>query len=177
MNSLETIRGLIKLRKQYDALYERNNELLDLTVSHQDLANQLEEVICLYVTLDDYIEKCGLTELQKKVAKLFMDGYIELEVAEILGYDQSTINNITDRICKKILKYNNYIWKYGFIYKTKKKVDFDYKKCSKCNEYKPKINEFYGNHPGTADGFQHICKRCDNIRKNKENIRKRNCLK
>ena len=145
-------------------MYDRDNSLLDLT-SNQDLSNQLEEVICLYIVLDDYIKNCGLTDSQHEITKLLMQGFNEVEISNIIERTPPTINGIIKTICKKIFNYNNFLWKYEFIYIDKKKVGFNYKRCSYCEEYKPEIDDFFGKHPETIDGLQSNCKHCNNLMK------------
>lgn len=160
LSNIETIKGLMKFRIEFDLLYERNDSILNLTTSYQDLTDMSDEVICLYIDLDNCIKNCGLTKTQKFIIDLYMKGMSVTDIADKLECYSSNITGIINSACKRILKYNNFLWKYEFIYIDKKYVDFDYKQCSKCKKHKPAIEEFFSPKDDTKDKFHPYCKQC-----------------
>lgn len=141
-------------------LYERRRDSWELLESFNDLSELSEEVICLYVYLDECINNCSLTDKQLIILKKYMDGFTEEEIANDLSVTQQAINGIINSCCKKIVEYNHQKWKNEFILWNKKKVETNYKQCSKCKEFLPATEEYFSHKGDTKDGFHPYCKKC-----------------
>ena len=164
LSSEDSIKALIKYRSQFDLLHNReiNQGLME---SHCDLSGYSEEIMCLYIWLDDVISKCVFNNTQKKVLKLNMIGYTQRDIAEVLNKSQSTIHGIINSIAKRIKHKVDETYKHGYVYLNKKKVECSYKQCSKCEEYLPAIDEFFSPRKDRKDGLENRCKNCENLRK------------
>ena len=162
LSSVDSIKALIKYRSQFDLLHNREINQGSME-SHCDLSGYSEEIMCLYIWLDDVISKCVFNQKQYEILKLHMKGYYEEDIAQHLNIAQQSVNGIVNSIAKKIKKKVDDIYKYDYVYLNKKKVEWDYKQCSKCKEYLPAIDEFFGKR-NTGD-FYNYCKECDSLRK------------
>lgn len=160
-SDVDCIKGLIKNRWLIDPYYglERNN--------HYNFAGTIlpmnQELICVFVDLDRLIHKVKLSKKQLFIISKLMQGYSEEEVAESLNNEVSTINRTLDTISRKIKKINDNEWKYDYIYLNYLKVDWNYKQCPKCKEFKPKTEEFFrARSDSYGDGFYNNCRECEN---------------
>lgn len=158
LSEIDIVKGLLKFRAEHDLMYERNNSIISF---NHDLVNMTDEVICLYLDLDNAIKKCNFNNKQKEIIKLLSNGMSEKEIAEKYKCSRKNIIGMVNSICKKIVEYNNFIWKYEFIYSTVKKVNFNYKKCSKCREFKPATEEFFSPNEKGLYKLYSVCKNCD----------------
>lgn len=156
LTDIDTIRGLIKYRYQYDALIYEDAKAGGMN----------EELICLYADLDRMIERCSFTKRQKEVLDLYMVGYNEQDISEVLNIRPDVVEGIIHSICKKIKHENDLAWKYDFIYWNKVKTPDKWKQCSKCKKYLPATEEFFSPDESKLDGFKYICKKCRTRDKN-----------
>lgn len=92
------------------------------------------------------------------------DDLNEEETILFYGDNKKSINKTLNRICVKIREENNEQW-LDWIYLDKKRVLWNYKQCSKCGEFRPTTEKYFGLHPKTNNGLQSVCKKCDNLRK------------
>jgi DNA-binding CsgD family transcriptional regulator len=125
-----------------------------------------EELICLYADLDRMIERCSFTKKQKEVLDLYMVGYNEQDISEVLNIRPDVVEGIIDSICKKIKHENDLAWKYDFVYWSKVKTPDRWKQCSKCKKYLPATEEFFRPRVDSIDGFRHECRKCETSAKN-----------
>lgn len=160
LTDVDTIKGLIKFRSKFDVMYNLNSSI-PINVDIIDASQFSEEILCLYITLDQLINKCNFNQNQTEVLKLYMDGYIEDDIAEILNTSQQNIFGIINSICKKIKKENddsryidNITWNYIV-------PENGFKQCSKCGEILPAEKRFFGKDERILDGFKSYCKKCD----------------
>lgn len=156
------IKGLLKYRLKFDLTYKRDNN--SLLTSDVDLSEFSEEILCLYIDLDILIKRCNFNDKQNIVLNLYMDGYIEEDIAEVLNVKYQTVNGIIKSICKKIKKENDRLWLTNNMLWNYKRIDVNYKQCSKCGEWLLKENYFSPDNT-KKDGFKYLCKKCENIRK------------
>lgn len=161
LSDVSSVKGLIKFRTTYDLLYNRRNESSNLLDSFNDLSQLPDDVICLYIWLDECIENCGLTDKQLIILNKYMDGYTEEEVAQDINVYSSTINGVINSCCKKISNYANSKWKNEYILWNKKKVETNYKQCSKCKEFLPATDEYFTKDLTRKDNLFPYCKKCN----------------
>lgn len=70
------------------------------------------ELIALYITLDEIIEKCGFNEKELMFLRYLFEGYTIYEVAEEYKlYSVMTAYRVFDRIVKRISEVNYQEWK------------------------------------------------------------------
>lgn len=156
-----SVKGLIKYKTTFYLLHNRRNDSITISESFQDLNELPEEVICLYVWLDECVNKCGLTDKQLEILEKYMDDDTEEEIAKDLNVAPSTINGVINSCCKKISNYANEKWKNEYILWNKKKVTTNYKKCSKCKEFLPTTDEYFRKRLDTKDKLMYICRKCE----------------
>jgi hypothetical protein len=126
-------------------------------------AKGLENDIGILVyDLEKLLEECNLNETDLKALKLYrQDNFTFKEIAGELDLESrnvmSRIDNIVNRVIKK---YKEKYWDWIYLNWLKG----NYKKCSQCGEIK--LVQYFGKHPDTKDGYQSVCKKCDNLRKN-----------
>lgn len=128
--------------------------------------SSVEDVRILVDEFDDYIEVADLTEIEKEIIFYFRTDSTVSEIVKRVAFeyqiDEKKVRRmINNTIPKKIA--NTYkVLKDEYImdkYKIKGK------KCSKCGLIKLACKRNFGRHPKTTDGYQSICKQCDNLRK------------
>ena len=165
LSTIESIRGLLKYRTYYDTLYSHPRDIYNCFDSHIDAQTLCEEIICLYIWLDDMIKKANLTKTQKGIINLYMGGYNESDIVEKLNISRQSVNGTIKSACQRILKAVEENWKLDFAYWNKVKVDTDFKQCSKCKENLPATEEYFGTDERNKDNFKSYCKKCDNYTK------------
>ena len=151
----QTIKGLLKYRHRFDLLFDEIIYLNNLNDTFVHLSDLKDEVICLYVWLDDVLNKCGLNEYECKVIDLYMNGYTEIDIADCYNTKKQNINQTINRICRKIKKYcfeKFQDWVYLNFIKGQ------YKKCSKCGEVK--LEFMFSPNLQNIDGLHSYCKQC-----------------
>lgn len=120
------------------------------------------DLMCMLYDLQKVLEEIKLTNNQKKVLDLWINGYSIDKIADELNKKQPTISGILDSVVNKIVDvYEEKIedWYYLNICKGK------YKKCNRCGEIKL-ISKFNKEKNGKL-GVKSICKKCSNKIKNK----------
>lgn len=69
-----------------------------------------EPVLCTYFDLDRLIENCGLSQGQREIVSLLMDGYTLSDIAEESGRGLTTVDVQFRRAVEKIVQENNRLW-------------------------------------------------------------------
>lgn len=159
-SDVDCIKGLIKNRWMIDSYrgLEQNYNIYEAG----DVKSLNQELICLFVDLDNLIQKAKLNAKQIAIVEMLMDGFTEEDVAEYFKQDAWGIGKILDTVCRKIKKVNDYDWKYNNLYLNFLKGNWEYKICNKCSESKPKTNEFYRERiDQKGDGFYNSCRDCE----------------
>lgn len=123
-----------------------------------DIVDFNTELICTYITLDELIEKCNFNEKQKLILEFYQEGLTEKDIANELDDVQQNINSMINTCITKIAKQNQEDWLKNFIYWDKKKINENWKQCSKCEKWKPE-SEFYRDER-SKNGFRSECKKC-----------------
>lgn len=168
-SDVDCIKGLIKYRSLVDKYRGAEHGVVSSIHTHFDTAsvtgNVNQELIAVYVTLDELLAKCNLNVKQRYIIQKLMDGYNEYDLAEQFKCDARNIASTLNTVCNRIKKINDLDWKYNYIYLNKMRANFSYKICSNCKENKPVTDDFFGKDNRNKDGFKSYCKRCDAIKK------------
>ena len=157
LSTPESIKGLLKFRRrfEYDIIYNK------MFTFDMYLKENNYEILCLYIWLDDMMSRCKFTERQNKILEYYQEECTEEEIADILEVTRQNINVNLNTIVKKIQKQVRLNYKYDFVEWDKVKTKTNWKKCSKCKEFKPQTEEFFRKHPFTKDNFQSNCRICE----------------
>lgn len=157
LSDVNVVRLLIEFRYKYD------NYLYSVSDSAFDVAGEVQgintDMLLTYVALDEAIKKCNLSEEQLRIIQLYEHGYTHKEIAVELGMgSKENIKKRINTICKEIMKQNLWDWR-----KTTYRHTFDMKtkKCSKCRDELPAIDEFYGKDDRNKDGCKSYCRKCE----------------
>jgi hypothetical protein len=155
MSDVNTYKGLILT---YKDLKDKYNDKQD------------SDIWALLIDFEKVLKNTKLTNEEQFVLSVVLDGYSQKQIMDM--YKKINVKKITkDRISNMINNIipnkllNTYLkmideWLYTY------KIKGRYKKCSKCGEFKLISNDrYFGKDPRNKDGFQSICKKCDNYRK------------
>lgn len=157
-DTIETIKGLLKHRVDFDSLYNYGNTASIIT--DINTSNFNDEILCLYIDLDVLINRCNFNDRQNKILKMYMDGDMEETIAYDMNITAPTVNGIINSICKTIKKENDRLWLTNNMLWNYKRIDDNYKQCSKCGEWLLK-EEYFSPKADNRDGFQSFCKKCN----------------
>lgn len=136
----KSVKGLLKHRDEFDGSFNT-------------------EIVVLYADLDMLIDKCNLTERQNKILQLYQEGFLELDISEILGIEQESLAGIINTCVKKIIKASKEDWLDGFVYWDILKTGENWKRCCRCDEFKSTSK--FGMDGRMNDGFKSYCHKCD----------------
>ena len=163
LSDSNTIKGLLRFRYKFDLLLDNSENRYGLE-SNCDLANFSEDVICIYADLDNLIKQANFNEYQKKVLNMYMYGHSEEDIADLLDVERQSINRLIDNICRMLCEINYQNWKLNYVFWDVKRVNSNYKKCSKCKEWLPATEEYFSPDLRNNDNLQGICKKCNTNR-------------
>lgn len=157
-SDIDCIKGLIKNRWMIDKYMDLEH------IGSIELANDVQpinqELIITYIDLQSLIKKANLNVKQRFIVNKLMEGYTEKDVADMFQQTESNINQTFDKIAEKIKKVNDLQWKYDYVYMNYIKSKWNFKRCKKCNNFKPATNDFYNTDKKNKDGYMNICKAC-----------------
>lgn len=165
-SDIDCIKGLIKNRCIIDPYFraEPNNNF-----NYAGAVKPLsQELICIYVDLDRYIEMAELNAKQRYIVDRLMEGYTEDDISQMFGDRMQNIYSHVDKVCKKIKAVNDYGWYYDYMMVSQLKVPWEYKKCIRCQEYKPATSDFFHAKESSKDGLYQMCKSCRKSKRNSE---------
>lgn len=151
------VRGLIRCRYKFDMLYGREEG--DLLSSGTDLNDMKQEIHLTYIVLDELITDTILTQKQREILHMFMDGWTEEDIAEHYKDSVSVIFRYIDRICDAIASENLRKWRKVI---QKNKLDIPVRVCGSCGESLPLSNDFYSLDKGC---YKYICKKCNRLQR------------
>lgn len=157
LSDVNVIRLLIEFRYKYDTY------LYSETDNHYNVAGEVqginEEMLLMYVALDETIKQCKFDEEQLKIIKMYEHGYIYKEIANELGLDDTeNIRKRLNTICKEIAKQNLWNWrKVAYV----EALELKTKCCSKCKEKLPATDEFFRADSRNSTGLQSQCRTCE----------------
>lgn len=159
------LKNLILNRRKLDLYHD-----LDIngnTSISDDCSIFYENILIMYMDLDDLIKKTRLTKLQRWLVNNLMYGHSFEDIVELNKEKEINIINLYSIFNKAVYNLKCQAeenWKFGLMW-DKVKTKTKWKQCSKCKEFKPATEEFYGLHPDTTDGFQSNCKQCNVLMK------------
>lgn len=156
LSEFNVVKLLIQFRDKYDQYFLMENS------NYYDVAGETNSfntsMIHTFLYLDELIERCKFNSEQKIIINMIQKGYTYREIARAIKKD--SVDNVRRRfnkICRDIVKMNDRLWKkYTFINKLELKT----KKCSKCKEELPAIDDFFSPDDRNNDGFHSFCKFC-----------------
>lgn len=146
-------------------LIDNYADLVDYSI--EDCQSDIKHI--LYV-LEELIDAAELPDYMFDILVWKIDGLTLQQISEKLQvkYGLAMIEKrvsliyrdiIPEKICETYKnQYEDWLYTY--------KVRGAWKKCSACGEIKLATERNFGKHPNTKDGFQSVCKLCDNLRKN-----------
>lgn len=159
-SDVSVVKLLIQYRDKYDQYYNA------VTNNHFNQAGNVKrlnkEMINTFVVLDELIHKCNFNDEQLKLIKLVQEGYTYQEIADSLGKTKVNVKGRVDKICRDIVKQNNWDWRKVAYTNV---LGLKTKQCSKCKEELPAMDEFFGLDDRNKDFCKSICKKCDNYTK------------
>ena len=103
------VRYLILFRDKVDFTYGTN-----MNGNYNQAGDSFEfnrELIALYVSLDEIIERCSFKEKELRFLKYLFEGYSISDVIEEKLYTSKTAYRTFDRMVEKINKINNDNWR------------------------------------------------------------------
>jgi uncharacterized protein YerC len=154
ISDLEIVKGLITLRHKID-MYHICDDFHKLEASNWQEINQ--ELVCLYVDLDETIKQCMFSESQIALLKMLMNGYDFLDIQEYIGIPTKKIRRVFNSMCKQILDQGFSNW---LVWATYNYIPSKWKTCSKCGESLPLNETFFMARNDSRDGFRSECKKC-----------------
>lgn len=161
-SDVNVLKILIKYRAELDPYLHIEDRMYD--IEKMDIADDVkpfnQDIICLFMDLDRLIEKANLTEKHREIIRLYEQGFSDEDIAEHYNQGEREIEYTLDTICKRIKSKNDELWKYDFAYLNYKKAKWNYKKCTKCGESKPAVEEFFSPDKRNKDGLYSICREC-----------------
>lgn len=69
----------------------------------EDMSSNMENAVETKIIVEEFISKLD-TQLKKDIMNLFIEGYSQIDMCDIVGYSQSYINRILNRMLKKLRK-------------------------------------------------------------------------
>lgn len=116
-----------------DIIIPNKKEILNMLKILTDKHVIDEDSICCKIDLDNAIDRCKFTKKQSEILELWVMDMKVTEIANYLDVDTKQVDSMLNSICNKIIKiyreqYEDWI---GFNF-----VKSEWKKCSKCGEYK-----------------------------------------
>lgn len=148
LSDINVVELLIRFRDKIDIYYKREvcGTLGDIN----------EEVIALYVDLDNLIKQCDFDDMQLRIIDLLQRGYNYHSIAQMFALSDVAIKNRFDVICRKIVKKHTDNW-LQTIYLNN--IKCDWKTCPKCKNTYPLIPYFFG-FDSSRNNFRRYCKKC-----------------
>lgn len=153
---INVVRYLIRFRDKVDIYYDNQN---DNYYQHAGNIQELnQELIVLYVALDETIKKCNFTPEQESIIELIEMGYTFGNIASYLdGVTGEQIKRKFNAICKMIVNKNKEMWSLTTYFNY---IKTEWKRCSKCRDKFPMNEKFFYKKSDNKDGFHNFCIKC-----------------
>jgi hypothetical protein len=151
--------GKIPKNKKYKYKKFYKNQRNDI-IEASNITELNQELICVYADLDNLIKKTSLNDKQRDIIEKFMSGLDEYDIGLLYKQRADKILNILDTACEKICNEYKKRWRYHMAEQDYIKIEWDYKKCSKCGENLPATRDFFSPDLRNKDGLHSICKKC-----------------
>lgn len=155
----EIIKWMLMYRDVYDVTYstlEFNTHAND-GWNAGDLPKLNQELVCMYADLERLIELCEFNESQKALIELIGQGFTLEEIGDVTQVSKQNIFQNFNTICNQIVERNSKVWK---LYVHRSILGTPSKKCVRCHEELPMIEEYFGRDKRRPDGFKSACKGC-----------------
>jgi hypothetical protein len=166
LSEIKIIEALIKHRHEIDKFHEVKffSESNDVELSNGvPIFHELIEDI--YLDLENLIKQTNLLDNQREVVDLLMLGYIEEDIAELLGKNVSTIKQMFSVACKRLKEQNDRNWEEWVETSGYIKAKGNYKYCKKCKSWHKANDKNFGVDKRNKDGLKSYCKRCESYTK------------
>lgn len=106
LSDSNVVKYLILYRSKVDICYNVTTNFNIYQAGDSFEMNQ--ELIALYVSLDDTIKRCNFKEKQRELLRLIFEGYTIRDICSMnIGYKSSATYDMLDRMIDKIVKSNN----------------------------------------------------------------------
>ena len=89
----------------------------------QGVAPMSEPITVTYLDLDRLIDTCGLTESERKIVELLMQGYTKPDIREMTKAEASMISKLYNSAIEKIVEQNECEWHHSISARFRKNVD------------------------------------------------------
>ena len=156
LSDFYVVKWLIQFRDKIDPYF--NIELNNNIYEAGDVNRFNQEIINIYVYLDELIERRKFNKQQLGIIYFLSRGYTYKETGDILNIPSShNVHKKFNKICKDIVKMNEWV---RLSYTYKNVIGMRTKVCSKCKEELPAIDEFFTDKKDAKDGFHPYCKMC-----------------
>lgn len=155
LSDIKVIELLISYRYKYGESLSVDETSPSIIGSSQ--GRNSEELIAIYMSLDQYMEDCQFNEIQLKMLKMIGEGYSQEEIAKELNLRPAVIRGRLNTIYSRISKENERAWR---IHTYTQKLKLKTKTCSKCKKDLPATIEFFSHLNRTRDGFHSQCRKC-----------------
>ena len=76
----------------------------------QGVAPMSEPITVTYLDLERCIERCGLTDDERKVVELLMQGYTKSDIRDMAHIDMAVVRKLYDAAVEKIVARNEFEW-------------------------------------------------------------------
>lgn len=113
----DTIKYLISYRSKLDKAYGAYSNIEINQAGDNFDFNQ--EIIVLYASLDQLVEKTVLTKKQRKLLHMLYEGHSIPDIAELTETDDDAMYQMLNRLAKRIADTNNDLWHYMMGHKGK----------------------------------------------------------
>ena len=154
-----TVRALLTFRRELDPTY-RVNERHWLEAA-TDIANVNDNIHLTYMDLQQVMDKIRFTRKQEKYIKLMALGMDEYDIAKKFKIKNiELVCDVIDRICEAIASKNKELWS-SWVRWDYTRTEYNYKRCSRCGEFKPKNGKYFRARSNAKDGLMYICRECE----------------
>ena len=162
LSEFDTIKTLILNRHEYDKMYDSTLYRSNNPFVMNSIPTFTEPVEVIYLDLERLIDECNFSEQDKRIIDLFFKGYNCNDLTCLFKSNVEYIETALDRICKKIVYTNDYLW--GVYLETSGTVkinnDIKYKRCKKCDKDLRVNEDNFSPDKRNKDGFHSFCKKC-----------------
>lgn len=156
------LKNLILNRRKLDLYYDLDEGNARNIYSASECTIFYENILILYMDLDNIIKKTRLTKLQRWLVEELMYGYSFCDIVELNEDKNYSVENLHITFEKAIFNLKSQAeedWKFGLMW-DRIKTKTNWKKCSKCEEFKPATKEYFSLNEFGKDGFRTMCNTC-----------------
>lgn len=154
-DDVDVLMGLIVYRTKLDSVYQDRESLVEDRPYIYS-----ENTRCIYMDIDNMIEKTNLSKKQKYVIENLFRGLSLQDIANLFNANKRDILSILRSACKKIQAINHIDTVDWLEHTGRVKVSGKnrYKRCIKCGRDLPE--KYFSPNSKMADGYLNVCKIC-----------------